>query len=57
MVSVGGTVLSKTGTMYSETVWNGAGSGCATGFTKPAWQHDPGCTSRTDSDVSGSGGA
>jgi subtilase family serine protease len=52
VVSVGGTVLSKTGTMYSETVWNGAGSGCATGVTKPAWQHDPGCTSRTDSDVS-----
>ena len=25
---------------YSEAVWNSAGSGCATGVTKPAWQHD-----------------
>ncbi len=52
VVSVGGTVLAKSGSTYSETVWDGAGGGCATGVTKPAWQHDPDCTSRTDSDVS-----
>ena len=51
VVSVGGTTLAKSGSTYSEAVWNGAGSGCATGITKPAWQHDPSCTSRTDADV------
>jgi subtilase family serine protease len=52
VVSVGGTVLSKSGSIYSETAWNGAGSGCATGVTKPSWQHDSGCSYRTDTDVS-----
>ncbi|MEO6835842.1 MAG: S53 family peptidase [Candidatus Tumulicola sp.] len=52
VVSVGGTVLSKSGSKYNESAWNGAGSGCATGITKPAWQHDKSCTSRTDADVS-----
>ncbi len=52
VISVGGTVLAKNGSTYSETVWDGAGAGCATGVTKPAWQSDPDCTSRTDSDVS-----
>ena len=52
VVSVGGTVLSKSGSQYSEVVWDGAGAGCATGVTKPSWQHDPDCTSRTDADVS-----
>ena len=56
VVSVGGTQLAKSGTTYSETAWNGAGSGCATGVTKPSWQHDTGCTSRTDSDVSAEAG-
>jgi hypothetical protein len=52
VVSVGGTVLAKNGSTYSETVWPGAGAGCATGVTKPSWQHDPDCTSRTVADVS-----
>ncbi|HLY02770.1 MAG TPA: S8 family serine peptidase [Candidatus Cybelea sp.] len=52
VISVGGTVLSKTGSTYSEVVWDGSGGGCATGNTKPVWQHDPDCTSRTDADVS-----
>jgi subtilase family serine protease len=52
VISVGGTLLSKTGSGYSETVWDGSGGGCATGNEKPAWQHDPDCTSRTDADVS-----
>jgi subtilase family serine protease len=53
VVAVGGTVMSKTGSgVYSETTWRGTGSGCATGVTKPAWQHDTGCSSRTMNDVS-----
>ena len=56
VVSVGGTVLSKTGSNYSETAWSDAGGGCSnngggTGITKPSWQHDASCTYRTDSDV------
>ena len=57
VVSVGGTVLSKSGSTYSETVWDGAGGGCSSnggssGVTKPSWQKDPDCKWRTDSDVS-----
>jgi len=51
VVAVGGTVLSKSGTTYSEAAWHGTGSGCVTGITKPSWQHDSGCTSRTMNDV------
>jgi subtilase family serine protease len=56
VVSVGGTVLSKSGSTYSETVWNGSGGGCSSnggssGVTKPSWQKDPDCTYRTDADV------
>lgn len=52
VVAVGGTFLTKNSTGYSETVWVDSGSGCATGVTKPAWQKDPKCTSRTMDDVS-----
>jgi hypothetical protein len=52
VVSVGGTVLAKSGSTYSETAWHSAGSGCATGITKPSWQHDTGCSYRTMNDVS-----
>ncbi|MBV8530853.1 MAG: peptidase S8 [Candidatus Eremiobacteraeota bacterium] len=56
VVSVGGTVMSKSGSTYNEIVWNGAGGGCSdngtgTGVAKPAWQHDPSCTYRTDADI------
>jgi hypothetical protein len=56
VISVGGTQLAKSGSTYTESAWNGAGGGCATGETKPSWQHDPSCTSRTDSDVSSEAG-
>jgi len=56
VISVGGTNLSKNGSSYTETAWNGAGSGCATGVTKPSWQHDTGCSYRTDSDISAEAG-
>jgi hypothetical protein len=62
VIAVGGTQLAKSGSTYTESVWNDAGAGCAnstevgTAIPKPAWQHDPGCTSRTDSDVSAQAG-
>lgn len=57
VVSVGGTVIAKNGSQYSESVWDGAGGGCSnngsgSGIAKPHWQRDPSCTYRTDSDVS-----
>ena len=52
VVAVGGTQLSKSGSTYSETTWPDTGSGCATGITKPSWQHDSGCTYRTMNDIS-----
>src|SRR5581483_7365517 len=53
VVSIGGTVLTKNGSSYSEIAWRSAGSGCApAGIAKPSWQHDSGCTTRTASDVS-----
>lgn len=52
VVAVGGTTLTKSGSGYSESAWNGTGSGCATGVTKPSWQHDKGCQYRTMNDVS-----
>ncbi len=51
VVSVGGTVLSKTGAKYSEEVWQFSGGGCSV-VAKPAWQHDPRCAERTGNDVS-----
>jgi subtilase family serine protease len=54
VTAVGGTSLKKDGSSrgYSETVWNGAGSGCSKYVTKPSWQHDTGCAKRTVADVS-----
>lgn len=52
VVSVGGTFLSKRNGRYKEIVWYLTGGGCAAGVTKPSWQHDPGCTSRTQNDIS-----
>ncbi len=51
VVSVGGTALAKKGSKYKEVVWPMTGGGCANGVTKPSWQHDPGCTFRTQNDV------
>lgn len=58
VVSVGGTMLSKTTSGYSESVWHDTTAGCSNnggsgaGITKPSWQHDPDCAYRTDADVS-----
>jgi subtilase family serine protease len=51
VVSVGGTLLSKSGSIYSEIVWPDTGGGCATHVAKPPWQHDPDCSGRTTNDV------
>jgi subtilase family serine protease len=52
VVSVGGTTLRRSGGSrgWTETVWSGTGSGC-TSLSKPAWQHDAGCSHRTMNDV------
>jgi hypothetical protein len=54
VTAVGGTTLSlNTDKTYkSESVWNGAGSGCSAFEPKPTWQTDTGCTKRTVADVS-----
>ena len=51
VVSVGGTILSRSGSTYSEVVWSDTGGGCAMNVAKPSWQHDPGCSGRTTNDV------
>ena len=54
VTSVGGTSLSPAGNArgWTETVWDGAGSGCSSYEGKPAFQHDAGCSNRTVADVS-----
>src|SRR5213078_5205735 len=37
---------------WSESAWNGAGSGCSSLVGKPSWQSDAGCSRRTVTDVS-----
>jgi subtilase family serine protease len=56
VLAVGGTQLALSGSTYSETVWDGAGAGCATTTPKPSWQHDPDCTGKTISDISAEAG-
>jgi subtilase family serine protease len=53
VTAVGGThlTLNTNGTRNTETVWSGAGSGCSSYVSKPAWQHDTACARRTISDV------
>jgi subtilase family serine protease len=54
VTAVGGTSLSKASNTrgWTETAWSGAGSGCSSYVTKPAWQTDSGCSRRTVADVS-----
>jgi hypothetical protein len=62
VIAIGGTQLAESGDKYSESIWNDAGAGCAsaaivgTSISKPSWQHDPDCSSRTDADVSAEAG-
>ena len=54
VTAVGGTSLRRSSNArgWTETAWNGAGSGCAAQSPKPSWQHDTGCARRTVADVS-----
>ncbi|HUN34750.1 MAG TPA: ricin-type beta-trefoil lectin domain protein [Trebonia sp.] len=60
VTSVGGTSLAPaagTARGWTETVWDGTGSGCSATEAKPAWQtaddtSPDGCLNRTDNDVS-----
>jgi len=54
VTAVGGTSLTRSSNTrgWSETVWNGAGSGCSKVYAKPTWQHDALCARRTVADVS-----
>lgn len=55
VLAIGGTQLQLSGSNFTESVWDGAGAGCAS-TTKPSWQHDPLCSGRTISDVSAEAG-
>ncbi|MFL6077272.1 MAG: hypothetical protein ACJ73S_28260 [Mycobacteriales bacterium] len=54
VTAVGGTSLRTASNSrgWTETVWNGAGSGCSSVDPKPSWQTDTGCGKRTVADVS-----
>jgi hypothetical protein len=58
VVAVGGTSLihDSSARSWGETAWGnskgGAGSGCSRYEPKPSWQHDSGCSMRTQADVS-----
>ncbi len=53
VVAVGGTTLKKSASTrgWAESVWKGSGSGCSAEIAKPAWQTDPSCANRMESDV------
>jgi hypothetical protein len=53
VVSVGGTTLTSASNArgWTETAWDGSGSGCSAYESKPAWQSDSGCSHRTVADV------
>ena len=53
VVSVGGTDLERDASSrgYAESVWSGSASGCSAYISKPAWQHDSGCSMRTVADL------
>ena len=54
VTAVGGTSLTRASNTrgWTETAWNGAGSGCSSVYAKPTWQHDGLCARRTVADVS-----
>jgi subtilase family serine protease len=53
VTAVGGTHLTKSSGVWSETVWSGAGSGCSKYESAPSWQPKTSlCATRTVADVS-----
>jgi subtilase family serine protease len=58
VTAVGGTTLNpspSTARGYSETAWDGTGSGCDTYESSPAWQPQTGCVGRAYNDISADG--
>jgi len=53
-IAVGGTSLFKGGSGYTESAWNGAGSGCGLGHSKPSFQNGvtDACAGRMEADIS-----
>jgi len=63
VTAVGGTNLTHAANArgWKEKAWftssdEAAGSGCSVSVAKPAWQHDPDCTYRTDADIAAQAG-
>ena len=55
VTAVGGTSLVRSAGAprgWTETAWNGAGSGCSAFEPKPSWQRDSGCARRSLADIS-----
>jgi subtilase family serine protease len=54
VTAVGGTSLLPAANPrgWNEIAWSGGGSGCSAVEPKPAWQQDPGCSTRAVADVS-----
>lgn len=54
VICAGGTNLQRSSTTrgWSETAWTDSGSGCSKYVAKPSYQHDSGCTKRSESDLS-----
>ena len=54
VTAVGGTTLRTASNSrgWTETAWNGSGSGCSAYDAKQSWQTDTGCARRTVADVS-----
>jgi subtilase family serine protease len=52
VAAIGGTMLSRKGSEYSESVWSDSGGGCDTAVAKPSWQHDDVCSGRALGDAS-----
>jgi subtilase family serine protease len=54
VIAVGGTSLTTASNTrgWTETAWDGTGSGCSAVYAKPSWQHDTGCSMRMLNDVS-----
>lgn len=60
VVAVGGTTLTADSSSprgYDEASWINSGSGCSQYETKPSWQTDTGCATRTLNDISADAGA
>ncbi len=56
VAAIGGTILTKQGSQYTESVGDGARGGCATGIKKPRWQRDQTCSGRLTNDAAAVGG-